>query len=129
MFEVGVLGQFEAAHRLRGDFGPAVRLHGHTYSVEVSVRGDSLRDDGTLCDIGLLHDALREAIKPLHYQDLDELPAFKGRNSTAETVAMVLQESMVPKLKDPRLHSLRVRVAESPHAYAAVEIELADRIR
>ena len=34
MYEVGVVAHFEAAHRLVGDFGPAQRMHGHTYRVE-----------------------------------------------------------------------------------------------
>ena len=51
MFEVGVVAQFEAAHRLHGDFGPATRTHGHTYRVEIGARGPSLRGDGTLFDI------------------------------------------------------------------------------
>src|SRR5438105_352417 len=87
MYEVGVVEQFEAAHRLRGNFGPATRRHGHTYRVELAVRGETLRADGTLCDIGLLAEALRQTVGTLNYQDLDSLPSFHGRNSTAETVA------------------------------------------
>ncbi|MGI8551459.1 MAG: 6-pyruvoyl trahydropterin synthase family protein, partial [Dehalococcoidia bacterium] len=50
MFEVGIVTQFEAAHRLQGEFGPATRTHGHTYRVQITVRGASLRADGTLFD-------------------------------------------------------------------------------
>ena len=39
MYEVYVAARFEAAHRLVGDFGPATRMHGHTYRMEVIVRG------------------------------------------------------------------------------------------
>ncbi|HZF58812.1 MAG TPA: 6-carboxytetrahydropterin synthase, partial [Rubrobacter sp.] len=40
MYEIYVAASFEAAHRLVGDFGPATRLHGHTYRLEVVVRGE-----------------------------------------------------------------------------------------
>lgn len=125
MFEVGVVGRFEAAHSLRGNFGPATRRHGHTYRVEVSVRGRTVHDDGTLCDIGLLQDALGEVLAGLHYRDLDELEAFRDRNSTAEVVARYLYEELAPRLLGQRLESLAVRVWESPGAWAAFEGSLA----
>jgi len=50
-YEVGVAAQFEAAHQLGGDFGPAARLHGHTYRLEVSLRCAELQPDGTAYDL------------------------------------------------------------------------------
>lgn len=55
MYEIGVTAQFEAAHRLVGDFGPATRVHGHTYRLEVMVRGDRLDDRSVLYEIGRAH--------------------------------------------------------------------------
>ena len=122
-----MVGQFEAAHRLKGDFGPAQRLHGHTYRVEVAVRGASLREDGTLCDIGLLQQAVREATSQLHYRDLDELDAFQRQNATAETVARYLWEQIAPSLDGLALDMLSVRLWESPQAYACYEASVAGR--
>jgi 6-pyruvoyltetrahydropterin/6-carboxytetrahydropterin synthase len=124
MYEVGIVAQFEAAHRLSGDFGPATKLHGHTYRVEVAVRGASLRDDGTLCDIGRLRDAVDGVLARLHYQDLNELELFRGRNTTAEVVAHTLCKQIAPGLAGESLSSLVVRVWESPQAYASYEEEL-----
>jgi 6-pyruvoyltetrahydropterin/6-carboxytetrahydropterin synthase len=121
MFEVGIVAQFEAAHHLTGDFGPATRLHGHTYRVDVAVRGESLREDGTLCDITIVQQAVADVLAGWHYRTLDELDAFQGRNTTAETVAQVLFEQVAPKLKGNGLSSLHVRIWESPQAYAAYE--------
>jgi 6-pyruvoyltetrahydropterin/6-carboxytetrahydropterin synthase len=118
MFEVGIVLQFEAAHRLHGDFGPASRRHGHTYRVEINVDGETLRDDGTLCDIALLQQLAGEAVGALNYQDLDDIEAFAGKNTTAETVADHLAQTLAPPLTGQALHELRVRVWESPHAYA-----------
>lgn len=124
MYEVGVVAQFEAAHRLRGDFGPATRTHGHTYRVEVAVRGNPLREDGTLCDIGMLQQVVQQAVGVLHYRDLDEIPGLAGRNTTAEVVARYLHEQIAPHLTGQGLGSLTVRVWESPQAYAAYEADL-----
>ena len=118
MFSVGVASQFEAAHRLRGDFGPATRTHGHTYRVEVSVSGGRLRDDGTLCDIGTLRAMLENLIALLNYRDLDEVEGFKGRNTTAEAVAGFFFDGLNKDLIGQALEQLSVRVWESPQAYA-----------
>lgn len=117
-FEVGVVTHFEAAHRLQGDFGPATRTHGHTYRVEVSVAGPRLREDGTLCDLGLLQPAVEDAVRALHYQDLDALPAFVGRNSTAEQVARYVADQVAPRLDGQGVTTLTVRVWESGQAFA-----------
>jgi 6-pyruvoyltetrahydropterin/6-carboxytetrahydropterin synthase len=119
MYEIGVVAQFEAAHRLVGDFGPAQRLHGHTYRLEVAVRGERLQADGTLYDIGRLNGAVGALVGLLHYQDLDEVPGLAGTNTTAEHVAQFAWELLAPPLREAGLASLLVRVWESPGAYAA----------
>ena len=121
MYEVGVVEQFEAAHRLRGDFGPATRTHGHTYRVELVLRGSRLRDDGTLCDLGRVGDALRQAVSGLHYQDLDAVPGLSGRNTTAEVVAEHLLDGVMGDLSSEAVDSISIRVWESPSAFAGVE--------
>lgn len=124
MFEIGIVTHFEAAHRLRGDFGPATRLHGHTYRVEVAVRGPSLREDGSLCDMGALQRIVSETVSDLHYQELDGLPAFAGRNTTAEAVAHHIFQQVAPHLQGRGLAFLGVRIWESPQAWAAFESQI-----
>jgi 6-pyruvoyltetrahydropterin/6-carboxytetrahydropterin synthase len=121
VYEIYVAASFEAAHRLVGDFGPATRLHGHTYRLEVVVRGERLRDDGTLYGIGLLRPAVEDLASSLHYRDLGEVPDLAGVNTTAESVARYCWERLAPPLRDKGLNSLVVRVWESPEVYAARE--------
>ena len=121
MYEVYVAARFEAAHRLIGDFGPAARTHGHTYRLEVIVRGESLKDDGTLFDIGELRGAVEDLASSLHYRDLDEVSGLTGANTTAENVARFCWESLAPDLGGRNLDSLAVRVWENPDVYAARE--------
>jgi 6-pyruvoyltetrahydropterin/6-carboxytetrahydropterin synthase len=125
MFEVYVAAQFEAAHRLVGDFGPATRLHGHTYRLEVIVRGERLSGDGTLYDIGELRAAVDDLAASLDYRDLNEVPGLADVNTTAETVAGYCWEALAPPLRERDLDSLVVRVWESPQVYAAREDSLA----
>lgn len=124
MYEIGVIDQFEAAHRLTGDFGPATRMHGHTYRLEAIVRGERLGDDGTLFDITRLQAAVKAVVADLHYRDLGEVPGLAERNTTAEEVARYCWERIAPALDGQGLRSLLVRVWESPLAYAARDDEL-----
>jgi 6-pyruvoyltetrahydropterin/6-carboxytetrahydropterin synthase len=121
MYEVGVVARFEAAHRLTGDFGPATRLHGHTYRVEATVRGETLTDDGVLCDIGRLKPALEAEVGRLHYQNLDEVEGLAGRNTTAERVAKFLHEGLATALHMSGGFTMAVRVWESPDVFASYE--------
>ena len=121
MYEIYVAAQFEAAHRLVGDFGPATRPHGHTYRMEVTVRGERLKDDGTLYDIGQLSPAVDELAASLHYRDLNDVPDLAGVNTTAEAVAQYCWDRLAPPLRGQGLDSLMVRIWESPQVYAARE--------
>ncbi|MGH2442950.1 MAG: 6-pyruvoyl trahydropterin synthase family protein [Chloroflexota bacterium] len=121
MFEVGVVSQFEAAHSLPSGFGPASRKHGHTYRVEVSVQGARLQPGGVLMDITILQEALRAALDPLDYQDLDELDEFSHASSTAEGVAVYLFQFISPRLRGAEVDSLKVMVWESPGAFASFD--------
>ena len=119
MFAIGIIAQFEAAHRLKGDFGPASRLHGHTYRVEVEVTGQNLQPDGTLIDIGTLRPRVDETVAGLNYQNLDELPAFADLNTTAEAIAAYIWRLLASRFSGYGLANLSVRLWESPQVYAA----------
>jgi 6-pyruvoyltetrahydropterin/6-carboxytetrahydropterin synthase len=125
MYEVYVATQFEAAHRLVGDFGPATRTHGHTYRMEVIVRGERLSEDNALYDIGELRSAVEDLASSLHYRDLNDVSDLAGVNTTAEAVADYCWERLAPPLRGESLDSLTVRVWESPQVYAAREDSLA----
>jgi 6-pyruvoyltetrahydropterin/6-carboxytetrahydropterin synthase len=121
MYEVYVAARFEAAHRLVGNFGPATRTHGHTYRMEVILRGQQLGDDGTLYDIGELGQAVEGLAGSMHYRDLNEVPGLAEVNTTAEAVASFCWDELAEPLRGKGLDSLTVRIWESPDAYAARE--------
>jgi 6-pyruvoyltetrahydropterin/6-carboxytetrahydropterin synthase len=121
MYEVYVAARFEAAHRLAGDFGPASRMHGHTYRMEAILRGQRLQDDGTLYDIGELRQAVDDLATSLDYRDLNEVPGLADVNTTAEALADYCWERLAASLRDQGLDSLLVRIWESPDVYAARE--------
>jgi len=124
-YEIGVTDEFEAAHSLTGEFGPATQLHGHTYRVEVSIEARELGADGTFFDIGLLKAGLRAELQRLHYKHLNELEEFEGRNTTAEAVARFIGRKLAALVK-AKAESMKVTVWESSSAWAAYSESFAD---
>ncbi len=127
MYEVFVAARFEATHRLVGDFGSATRTHGHNYRMEAIARGERLRNDETLCDIGEMRPAVEGLAASLHYRDLGEVPDLAGVNTNAEAVARRYWEKLAHSLRGRGLDSsLTVRIRESADVYAAAKIPLSD---
>ena len=63
MFEVTVRDHMMVAHSFRGEvFGPAQRLHGATFVVDATFRGEALDGDGILIDIGRATEVLARTI-------------------------------------------------------------------
>src|SRR5262249_50057955 len=111
--------EFESAHSLRGDFGPATRLHGHTYRVEVIVEGGEIKADGTLYDIGMLRAELASVLGPLHYQNLNDVAELAVTNTTAEVVARYIFDKLAPSVKTTSVDALKVTVWESSSSFAS----------
>jgi 6-pyruvoyl-tetrahydropterin synthase len=114
------------AHSFTGEeFGPAQRLHGATYVVEAAFRGPALDDSGVLVDIGRAAAELRTVLADLDYRNLDEVPAFAGRNSTTEAVAQVVGDALAERVGAGALGSgvdaIAVTLRESDIAWVCYE--------
>ena len=135
MYTVCVRDHIMIAHSFKGEvFGPAQRLHGATFVVDLEFRRPDLDADGIVIDIGLAGDALRATLAALNYRNLDDEPAFAGRNTTTEFLARTIFERITAAIRDGRLgdaarqvESLRVTLHESHVAWAAFEGRLHPR--
>ena len=129
MFTVSVRDHFMIAHSFTGPvFGPAQRLHGATYVVDVEFRREELDSDGIVVDIGRALDTVHTVLAALNFQNLDEVQEFKGRNTTTEFLARVIFDRVVAAIHNGDLGahasgiaSVRVALHESHVAWAAFE--------
>ena len=133
MFSVTVRDHVMIAHSFRGEvFGPAQRLHGATFVVDLELRRAGLDADGIVADIGLVSGLLKSVLEPLNYQNLDELPEFAGRNTTTEVLAREICERVRERIRagalgeeaKTALESLKVTLRESHLAWASYETRL-----
>src|SRR5713226_6209695 len=100
MYSVTVRGHMMIAHSFRGEvFGPAQRLHGATYVVDVEFRRPDLDSNGLVVDIGRATDTLNTVLAGLSYRNLDEEPSFKGRNTTTEFLARAVFDRLVAAIR------------------------------
>ena len=132
MYSLTVRDHFMIAHSFTGaTFGPAQRLHGATYIVDVTFRRSELDEEDLVIDIGLASEALKEILKDLNFNNLDEVPEFVGRNTTTEFMARVVFDRLAAAIKDGRLGTaaeglsgMLVTLHESHVAWASYEGEL-----
>ena len=132
MFSVTVRDHMMIAHSLRGEaFGPAQRLHGATYVVDVTFRRADLDADGIVVDIGRAADALHAVLGELTYRNLDDEPAFAGVNTTTEELARVVADRLAERARAGGLgdaarglDGVAVTLRESHVAWATYEREL-----
>lgn len=129
MFAVNVRDHFMIAHSFQGTvFGPAQRLHGATYVVDLELRRPALDADGIVVDIGLATQVLHEVLAALNFRNLDDEPAFRGRNTTTEFLAQVIFLRVAERIAagglGPHaagLSAMKVTLHESHVAWAAYE--------
>ncbi|MDM0111211.1 6-carboxytetrahydropterin synthase [Variovorax sp. J22R133] len=129
MYSVNVRDHFMIAHSFRGEvFGPAQRLHGATYVVDLELRRPELDADGVVVDIALATEVLRSVLGELNLRNLDDDPAFRGQNTTTEFMARVIFDRMALRIAAGDLGehasgliAMRVCLNESHVAWAAYE--------
>ncbi|HZP68796.1 MAG TPA: 6-carboxytetrahydropterin synthase [Pseudolabrys sp.] len=132
MFSVEVRDHIMIAHSFRGAlFGPAQALHGATFVVDAAFFAETLDPNGVVIDIGRAHEALRAALSPLNYRNLDELSEFKGVNTTTEFLTKYIFDQLAKAARADKLgragrdlKTIRVTLAESHVARASYEANL-----
>jgi 6-pyruvoyl-tetrahydropterin synthase len=82
-------------------------------------------------DIGRAHEALKAALAPLNYRNLDDVPELKGVNTTTEFLTKHIYDQLAKAARADQLgrpgrqlKSIRVTLAESHVARASYEANL-----
>ena len=129
MYSVLVRDHVMIAHSFSGAvFGPAQRLHGATFIVDLEFRRAELDPDGIVVDIGRASEVLKAVLTPVNFQNLDDVPDFKGRNTTTEFMARYVFDAIARAISQGELgpnangiESLKVTLHESHIAAASYE--------
>jgi 6-pyruvoyl-tetrahydropterin synthase len=129
MFTVEVRDHIMIAHSFRGAvFGPAQAVHGATFVVDAAFIAKELDVNGIVVDIGCALEVLKEVLEPLRYVNLDDLPQFKGINTTTEFLTKHIFDALANAARSGKLgrdgkelNAIRVSISESHLARAWYE--------
>jgi 6-pyruvoyl-tetrahydropterin synthase len=132
LFAVEVRDHIMIAHSFRGSvFGPAQALHGATFVVDAAFFADALDTNGIVIDIGRALEALKAALEPLNYRNLDDLPDFTGANTTTEFLTKHIYDRLADAARAGKLgrdgrelKAIRITLSESHVARAWYEAPL-----
>ena len=120
---------FNAAHRLfRKDWSDAQNIsvfgkcsnphyHGHNYELIAHITGEIDIETGYVMDMKVLKDLIKEKIEDeFDHKNLnEEVPEFIDLIPTAENMAVVIYQKLIPHLNDK--HDLSVTLYETPRNY------------
>jgi len=119
MYEVKIVTQFAAAHRLENFNGKCESLHGHNWKVEVFLAGPTLDGTGLLLDFGVVKARTRKVLEEIDHKYLNELAAFQDRNPSSENLAHYLFERLGAIFNRDGVTIQRVNVWESDTSCAS----------
>jgi 6-pyruvoyltetrahydropterin/6-carboxytetrahydropterin synthase len=119
MYEVKIVTQFAAAHRLENFYGKCESLHGHNWKVEVFLAGKTLDQAGLLMDFGVVKARTKEVLEEIDHKYLNELAAFQDRNPSSENLARYLYERLGAIFDNDGVSVHRVNVWESDTSCAS----------
>ncbi|MDO9557849.1 MAG: 6-carboxytetrahydropterin synthase QueD [Coriobacteriia bacterium] len=115
MYELTVKGHFDAAHALRGYPGECSNLHGHTWDVEVTVKGEELDGIDIVYDFKRLKADLAVVLDSYDHVYLNEVPPFDVLSPTAENLARVVYDRL-EEIVGGEVSVKEISVWESPIA-------------
>lgn len=95
-------------------FGDDVKVHGHNYTLEVTVKGEIDPDTGFIIDLGHLKEVVEQNIIHImdHAQIEKDIPWFKEKQPSSENMVVFIWETIEAKLTEAQLH--RIRLIETP---------------
>lgn len=95
-------------------FGDDAKVHGHNYSLEITVKGEIDPNTGFIIDLGHLKMIVdKHIIKIMDHAQIErDISWFKDKQPSSENMVVFIWESIENKIKKAKLH--RVRLVETP---------------
>lgn len=118
MYELKIITEFSAAHKLRNFRGKCESLHGHNWKIEVVVSGTDLDERGLILDFADVKAATSDVMSEIDHCYLNELPFFTEHNPSSENIARYIFQQLREKLANDQVRIKSVTAWESQDACA-----------
>lgn len=109
MYKLCVKSKFSAAHKLLNYPGACGGIHGHNWTIEVTVGSETLDENGMVIDLLELKKHIDECVSQFDHRLINEVAPFDKLNPTSENIARHLYDYISKKIT---LQVLEVKVAE-----------------
>lgn len=119
MYDVTIRKTFSAAHILKEIGGKCEEMHGHNFTVEVTVAGPSLNSEDLLIDFRVLKGWTNEVLEEMDHKYLNDVECFKDMNPSSEQVARYIYSRLADKAASLKLTLAQVTVWESENAWVS----------
>ena len=95
-------------------FGPDSKIHGHNYTLEVTLTEKIKDETGFLVDLGHVKEVVKTHVLDIldHSQFDVEVDWFSDKQPSSENLVIFIWEQIQPRLNDVTLH--RIRLHETP---------------
>lgn len=118
-YEISIRENFSASHQLRLYDGSLEPLHGHNWTVIVTVAAEKLDEIGVVMDFHVLERKLKKILSPMESRHLNEVEPFTTINPSAENVASHIARSLqLPR----KVRLVLVEAWETPDERARVRM-------
>lgn len=121
MYNVTIRTEFNSAHKLRGYKGKCESLHGHNWTIEVTVSAQRLNKLGMVIDFTDLKKGTLRFLEQLDHKYLNELKPFTKINPTSENISKFVYDGLKRICKRYKVKPVKVTVWETPTSSATYE--------
>ena len=120
MYKLVVKAKFSAAHRLVNYPGVCSNIHGHNWTVKVTVAANEVDADGMVMDLVELKKHVDDCVMPFDHKIINDVPPFDQLNPTSENLAKYLYDYVNERI-NVRVESVEVaEVDDYAVIYSAV---------
>ena len=111
MYKLAVTSKFSAAHRLINHPGECANIHGHNWTVQVTVGSEEVDENGMVVDLVELKNTIDDCVDQFDHKVINDVPPFDSINPTSENIAKYLFDFISEKIK-VKVSSVRVSEVE-----------------
>ena len=93
-------------------FGDDIKVHGHNYILDVTIKGEINPDSGFIVDIQDVKSIVSENVIDIldHSQIEKDIEWFKGKQPSTENLVLFIWEQISSKIKKPaKLYKIKLR--------------------
>lgn len=115
MYSVTIQRHFDAAHHLDHYEGKCANIHGHRWTVEMTLEDETLDFIGMVVDFSEVKKRLDVVLDGFDHTYLNEVPMISEMNPTAENLARYIFYRLKPFYNT---QLTKIRIYESPESWA-----------